>query len=386
MKINAIAAIFILGLSIISCTPDSAPAGTESSITVKILAEGDLVSSRAMPSDDGYKPYSNADITHYHITLKNVADETKEFSSDYLTKDDSFTVSGIESGTVWKAAVDAYVDKTWDGTSVLEDKTTDTGLVKVASAVSEETEVYGNGTVITVTLDELDETLKAEDIKLKLLLPPGVDETAAISYTIYDGSASGTVLKKEDKASYKLVDGNAELTIPAGIKQGRHLIVVSLVQLIPESDDIYISRTGADILTLLPGEHAYGEINLDTTVSLDPTLTVSDKLGKDIDVVLVNADNLSTIEAGTESLDLHLEVDGGTAIGDLTFSFYLDGQAVEATDDYSIDISGLSSGSHSLFLVAVYDPNGSGAIGQESVGTFSFAFNLAHDPDSVVIG
>ena len=349
MKINAIAAIFILGLSIISCTPDSAPAGTESSITVKILAEGDLVSSRAMPSDDGYKPYSNADITHYHITLKNVADETKEFSSDYLTKDDSFTVSVIESGTVWKAAVDAYVDKTWDGTSVLEDKTTDTGLVKVASAVSEETEVYGNGTVITVTLDELDETLKAEDIKLKLLLPPGVDETAAISYTIYDGSASGTVLKKEDNASYNLVDGNAELTIPAGIKQGRHLIVVSLVQLIPGSDDIYISRTGADILTLLPGEHAYGEINLDTTVSLDPTLTVSDKLGKDIDVVLVNADNLSTIEAGTESLDLHLEVDGGTAIGDLTFSFYLDGQAVEATDDYSIDISGLSSGSHSLF-------------------------------------
>ena len=287
-----------------SCTLDNSvkDSGKLSSITVQII--NDISARSSVFPTDGADEVENADITHYLITLTPSYDtHQNKIVSAYLPKTmTSFYADNIESGTVWKATVEAFVDTKGTNTGNTVTESNPSGFVRVAIAESEWIQISGNDTVIPVSLNELErtESNKAETVTVRLLLPEGIgdDEGDRTSfnykYWIYkDGDmssmpSSSPYYAQADNVVFTGEDDDGsyyDLKID-NLDQGRHLIVVSIEVPSNNGNNTHISRTGAESMVLLPDFAAYGEISLRSTKALSPDLIITDEMGETITVSL----------------------------------------------------------------------------------------------------
>ena len=173
MKRFFLVLIIVLVVLFSSCTLDNSvkDSGKLSSITVQII--NDIPAKSSVSPTDGADAVVNADITHYLITLTPSYDtHQNKIVSAYLPKTmTSFYADNIESGTVWKATVEAFVDTKGTNTGNTVTESNPSGFVRVAIAESEWIQISGNDTVIPVSLNELErtESNKAETVTVRLL-------------------------------------------------------------------------------------------------------------------------------------------------------------------------------------------------------------------------
>lgn len=379
-----------------SCTLDNSvkDSGKLSSITVQII--NDIPARSSVFPTDGADEVVNADITHYLITLTPSADtQQNKIVSAYLPKTmTSFYADNIESGTVWKATVEAYVDTKGTNTGNTVTESSPSGFVRVAIAESESIQISGNDTVIPVSLNELErtESNKAGTVKVRLLLPEGIgndkgDRTSFnYEYWIYkDGdmssapSASPYYAQADNVAFTGEGDDGSYYDLKIdNLDQGRHLIVVSIDVPSNNGNNTHISRTGAESMVLLPDFAAYGEINLRSTEALSPDLIITDEMGETITVSLsldgFQQDGLYIYNPKTSSITATFT----NLPDDAVPSFYIDGTVVTPTSstggNYVLPVSG--SGTHELFVLVTQSGDNTAPL---SVGSVSQQFRIEFD-------
>lgn len=381
-----------------SCTLDNSvkDSGKLSSITVQII--NDISARSSVFPTDGADEVENADITHYLITLTPSYDtHQNKIVSAYLPKTmTSFYADNIESGTVWKATVEAYVDTTGTNTANTVTESNPSGFVRVAISESEWIQVSGNDTVIPVSLNELErtESNKAGTVTVRLLLPEGIGDDAGdrnsfnYKYLIYkDGDMSSAPSsspyyaqadnvvftdKNDDGSYYDLEIDNLD--------QGRHLIVVSIEVPSNNGNNTHISRTGAESMVIFPGFTAYGEISLRSTEALSPDLIITDEMGETITVSLF-------LDGSQQEDGLYIYNNPATSSITVNFtnlpddavpSFYINGTDVTPTSstggNYVLPVSG--SGTHELFVLVTQSGDNTAPL---SVGSVSQQFRIEFD-------
>ena len=381
-----------------SCTLDNSvkDSGKLSSITVQII--NDISARSSVFPTDGADEVENADITHYLITLTPSADtQQNKIVSAYLPKTKtSFYADNIESGTVWKATVEAYVDTKGTNTGNTVTESSPSGFVRVAIAESESIQISGNDTVIPVSLNELERTElnKAGAVTVRLLLPEGIGDEAGdrdrnsfnYKYLIYkDGDISSAPSSSPYYAQADNVaftgegdDGSYYDLEIDNLDQGRHLIVVSIDVPSNNGNNTHISRTGAESMVLLPDFAAYGEISLRSTEALSPDLIIKDEMGETITVSLslngLQQDGLYKYNSGTSSITANFT----NLPDDAVPSFYIDGTVVKPTSstggNYVLPVSG--SGTHELFVLVTQSGDNTAPL---SVGSVSQQFRIEFD-------
>ena len=377
-----ILAILTILILFSSCSPQQEQHNGTATLTV--VVEDSIASSKAVVPVDDDDPLANTDITHYVITLTPAKDGTqqKEIISAYIPRNSAkFVARGIESGTFWKATVEAYVDIT--GTHAAETANNEDNkndFTRVAIAESEEVQVTGNNTVIPVSLTQLErtDTNKAGTATVRLLLPEGIgrdkgdSSTFSYEYWIYkDGDvntepASGPYHGEVSSAEVAESGSSDEsglyyfdFTVD-GLDQGKHLIVVTVTVPSENIDSTvpHITRTSAEAMTLLPSHPAYGEIDLRTTEALSPEFIITDKLGETLTVAM-------SLLHGSQGSDGVYQYVHGTEAVTATFSdlpdnakisFFLDGESVIPVLIYGEYLfRGLSSGLHTLSAAVVLE-------------------------------
>ena len=379
-----------------SCTLDNSvkDSGKLSSITVQII--NDIPAKSSVSPTDGADAVVNADITHYLITLTPSYDtHQNKIVSAYLPKTmTSFYADNIESGTVWKATVEAYVDTKGTNTGNTVTESSPSGFVRVAIAESESIQISGNDTVIPVSLNELErtESNKAGTVKVRLLLPEGIgndkgDRTSFnYEYWIYkDGdmssapSASPYYAQADNVAFTGEGDDGSYYDLEIdNLDQGRHLIVVSIEVPSDNGNNTHISRIGAESMVILPDFAAYGEINLRSTEALSPDLIITDEMGETITVSLsldgFQQDGLYIYRPETSSITATFTNLPAAA----ELSFYIDGTVVTPTSstggNYVLPVSG--SGTHELFVLVTQSGDNTVPL---SVGSVSQQFRIEFD-------
>ena len=397
MKRFFLVLIIVLVVLFSSCTLDNSvkDSGKLSSITVQII--NDIPAKSSVSPTDGADAVVNADITHYLITLTPSYDtHQNKIVSAYLPKTmTSFYADNIESGTVWKATVEAFVDTKGTNTGNTVTESNPSGFVRVAIAESEWIQISGNDTVIPVSLNELErtESNKAETVTVRLLLPEGIGDDEGdrtffnYKYWIYkDGDMSS---KPSSSPYYAQADNVAftgegddgsyyDLEID-NLDQGRHLIVVSIEVPSDNGNNTHISRIGAESMVILPDFAAYGEISLRSTEALSPDLIITDEMGETITVSLsldgFQQDGLYIYNPKTSSITATFT----NLPDDAVPSFYIDGRTVviptsSTGGNYVLSVSG--SGTHELFVLVTQSGDNTVPL---SVGSVSQQFRIEFD-------
>ena len=382
--------LIVIGIAVLmlfaSCAPaDNGPSGM-SSVTVRVADMTPRAKSIVPVDDDGNA--LNTDITHYLITLTPVEAEQSEIVSSYIpVADGEFTARNIESGTTWKAKVEAFVDTAGTNTGTAGNNgTAPTGFVKVAQATSADTLISGNSTVISVTLSALDEA-DAGVPELTLFLPPGVDGklSTEVTVNVYGKDNLERAVYTEsftiEGSDITAVDGlpAAEITLDNGsILQGNYLVFVTLTVTDGEGDE-HIARTGMTDMLLLPGLVSKGDVDLRQTEAVNPGIDIDNQLGNTIEILDFNID-------GTKGADgVYIVEDGATQLyvghqivnpGTVSYHYYIDGEKVDCSRMY-IDIPEGLSGTHTLTMIVMGSEPG-------KFGAASLEFRI--EPDDVTVG
>lgn len=260
--LTALVMVAIVLVAFASCSePDNQMQGYAESITVRV--EGSNGSKMITP--DG-----NVNVSHYIITVDNEASGISR-SSDYLTKDSSFTVKNVPAG-IWTATVDAYVSN-------------NDSYIKVASATSAPTEVAARSSAtLTVTLDTLIPDQVSGDVMISLRLPASfaVDSTAYYTYKIEslaDDGSSFTYTLPSDESAIVSSENTIAVSIDSdsiGLDQGAYLFSVEVYDN-AEKGSANIVKAGVDVMRLLSGLPANGFIDLSSDYAADePQYSVTD--------------------------------------------------------------------------------------------------------------
>lgn len=357
--------LLLIAISLIiwaSCSPDAGDMAGTASITVSVL---DSTSKTVAPE-------GNTDITHYLISLHNDAEDIHA-DSGYIPKGDAFSVSGVPAGE-WYASAGAYVSRA-DGSYLL-----------VASARTDTKRVYGNQDAsFSIVLDSILDELSG-DVSLSLVMPPELRNGGfRYSWTITGlGERDGYSASYASQEIMEASDGRAELVIPASdpdgtgsnpLLQGSYLIEF---QIYDGSDygSSTVKRMDADVMRLLSGEEAYGELDFHTDEFFqgELSITVSDLIGNEIRPETSDGETLYELpyKAGGASISISFS-DGDLAGYDV--AWYLDGAETEIVPSGgSYSFSGLGKGRHTIAALII-DP-----AHEMAVGSLRIAVEVSMDP------
>ena len=275
-------------------------------------------------------PSGNVDVSHYKITVKNEA-EGINTTSGWLEKGESFTVTNVPAG-LWTATVDAYVKNGSTGT--------DADYVKVATASSSETRVVADTqAVLTVTLSTLDDSLSG-DVTVTLDMPAELDDNGDTFYYTYtiagtgQRSSYGYTMNTPVQGSVN-ASGNGTLVIDTDaispvLNQGSYLLTVTVFDKATEAESDVV-RKGVEIMRLLPGLAASGEINLDSQIINEEgfQVAISDKIGDKLDL------GSASFNAEGFQKDFAITVNYNGISTSTPVDVYLDGVKKTVTTDYT---------------------------------------------------
>ena len=324
MKRTLVSLLSLLAIALVtlaSCSePNNNPDGsTAKSISVKVV---DAMNAKTI------SPTGNVDVSHYKIYIQNEAEGityvSAGASSDYLAKNESFTVSNVPSG-IWKAKVEAYV------------KNNDSYIL-VGSAESDEKRVeVGEEATLLVTLDTLDDSLSG-DITVVLDMPAELDDNGDTFYYTYKIAGTG----QRSDYSYSMdtptkgtVDssGNGRFVIDASgidepLYQGAYLLTVTVFDQNTQATSAVV-RKGVEIMRLVNGLAASGEINLDSQIISEEgfQVAITDKIGNKLDLGAASFDSFAS--------DMTITVNYNTVPVSTPVTVYVDGEKVDFGTDYT---------------------------------------------------
>ena len=327
MKRTLVSLLSLLAIALVtlaSCSePDNAP-GNAASVSVRVV---DAMNAKTI------SPTGNVDVSHYKIYIQNEAENITYVStgaaSDYLEKEDAYTVTNVPAG-MWKAKVEAYV----------KNENSSDGYILVATAESDETRVNaGDSATITVTLDKLNDELSG-DVTIDLVMPAELDDEGDSFYYTYTISGTG----QRSKYSYEMdtpvmgltgVNGNGRIVIDADtldpmLSQGAYLITLTIFDKATEAESDIV-RKGVEIMRLLPGLAASGEINLHSQIIDEDGFQVAviDKIGDKLDL------GSASFNEGGFDIDFTITLAYNGIATDTPVDVYIDGYKKSAGSDYS---------------------------------------------------
>ena len=289
MKRTLVSLLSLLAIALVtlaSCSePDNAP-GNAASVSVRVV---DAMNAKTL------SPTGNVDVSPSKIYIQNEAENITYVStgaaSDYLEKEDAYTVTNVPAG-MWKAKVEAYV----------KNENSSDGYILVATA-------------------ELD------------------DEGDSFYYT-YTISGTG----QRSKYSYEMdtpvmgltgVNGNGRIVIDADtldpmLSQGAYLITLTIFDKATEAESDIV-RKGVEIMRLLPGLAASGEINLHSQIIDEDGFQVAviDKIGDKLDL------GSASFNEGGFDIDFTITLAYNGIATDTPVDVYIDGYKKSAGSDYS---------------------------------------------------
>ena len=364
-----IALVMMLGIFFVSCSePQQNVPGSVDTISVRVVDNMDAKT---------ITPEGNVNISHYVITVVNEAEGINQ-SSDYLTKGSMFTVSNVPAGE-WYATVDAYIDR---GSET---------YVKVASDQSESQSVAaGANTTFTLVLDTLDAVLSG-DVTLTLKMPTGVFEESSPFYYYYmiDGVADPEYSYISDTESLLsgnvLADGTATIVINSEsipLPQGAYTFMIAVFKNADDSAEPVFGETvwmGMDVMRLVNGLEAQGEINLDYGhgTNSDFDVNITDSIGDLIVPSVVDQKDVYDIPGGDPFvIEFEKDFADSQKVVWMLDGFPDDGSSIkllsETTEEGHVQYSSipLNSGRHVLTAI-VYDTNT-----EMAVGSVTFQLNV----------
>ena len=317
MRKTIVAVVSLLAISLIalaSCSePNNSPDnGTVDSISVRVI---DMMDAKTI------SPTGNVDVSHYKITVKNEA-EGINTTSGWLAKGETFTVTNVPAG-LWTATVDAYV-------------LNEGNYVKVATATSAETRVSaGESATLTVTLDTLDDSLSG-DITVTLKMPSELDDENDVFWYTYSiqgtGQRAGVTINHDTREQGTVgADGLATVSITENLMQGSYLLTVNVYDSAEEATT-NVTRTGVDIMRLVAGLEATGQINLDSQLVNEEgfQVQINDKVGDILTPVTTDGKDTYEINAADSQTEFTVTLAEAVPEG-FVMDWYVDGVLTEAT-------------------------------------------------------
>ena len=300
-------------------------------------------------------PEGNVDVTDYRVRLENV-DSGDWIESGYVAKDSGFDVFDAGVGH-WVAHVEAYAAN--DGA--------EGGYVLVGLGESEPVPVYGGDDVqIHVSIDDIVDTLSG-DVSIRLMMPSGLDRTGdsfSYSYQVTGlGERDGVSVQSGKRSGVLTKDGHFDLVLTTDdgdvllLEQGAYMVTVDI-------EGAGISRSAIEMMRLLGGLPAYGEMDLSSTGPVVPDatgITVRDELGSLIEPATVDGGTVYMLNPGADqevAITLSIVQDGGVDVQDIIW--YVDGSQCVGASFSSADgtwtLPGLQRGRH--IIVGAYRGSG----------------------------
>ena len=200
----------------------------------------------------------------------------------------------------------------------------------------------GESATLSVTLDTLLDA-HSGDITITLNMPAGLDTESASFYYTYTIAGTG----QRSEFSYALpspqqgtvdASGNGTIVIDAdtiGLYQGSYLITVTAFDQATEGASSIV-RKGVEVMRLVAGLPASGEISLDSQIISDEgfQVAVTDKIGNRLDLGNATYDSFAE--------DMTITVDYSAVSTDTPVAVYVDGEKKTSETDYTATPSGSS--------------------------------------------
>lgn len=356
--IKGVAVLFFAALALVSCSEPK----TSSAFSVSVNVTPNVFQEKTIGFDEDLAANGAAEISHYNVHLYEGTAATGDayIDSEYLEAGNTYRINDITTGE-YTFVVDGYI------------KLATEEYHKIAQSTAQTFKLSPSNDKVNVMLDGLLEESSGA-ISVAVTLPDDFIDTSGN----YNGKLNWRITSMTDMST-PVDQGTVDKDTINGAKSGKvytmavdsqtagvYMLFVDAVN-DSESD----TKSNADVLRLLPGLEATGEMDLNSLAVNAFDFTITDKIGTELKPVTSDGKTSYPSTDGTVVITLKETVVGEN----MKMLWFVDGITTNPSNEGSAyTFTGISRGLHNI--VGILWDNSKEA----SVGSLHTAVDVARKP------